>query len=1042
MGQMKGNPTVKVVESTKPVKVYKSHPIIDPTIVSKIQDHLDSSSLYEVEVGFGTFRRPDGSFMPGVLSPVQFADIMNRLKEIAVPVMYNDKTESMEKLHARKITDHATGNIIWQKKFRPREANIDNDVWGYRVSKSTEEIIDEPTDTFIPDIVRHRKRFSFVINDESSDIYGFKFDLSHVKEVKIKEDGEEFSIIKYEVEIERVNALIGYANIDHLENAIRLVLESINFTLNENMLMTLDERIDATAAHNSLFHNDMAKTKFKSKSPYKLYKDYWNKPVNIRVDDLLETRLNDTSITVKYDGVRRFMLVTASAIYAYGPPDDVWKIGEGMVGSENTLFDAELCNTLDGTDIYFIFDILFHKGIDVRQLNFQERLRLIENFGTINLDNANVKVKTFFTKGTFYEKAQQAIDSVDISEMGVNVDGLIFQPSHWYKNNHTKKWKPADQMTIDFVLRKIGDEDTEYELWVGEEKRGESRFKGTKRNPYNKTIIVPDGTYDGIDPDGMIFECLWDPTEENFTIYRWRNDRDRPNAHKTALDVWDDIMNPIPIETIKGQNLQVMRRYHNIIKETMLKSEFRKDDIIMDWGSGRGGDLNKWANIGLKKVFVVEPNETNLEELKRRYAEIKKKLDITIATDDDGNLLGGEDTDGLAEVIDGTPIDGIVSFFSLTFFGKDEARWDAMIDSFDKLIPPGGKLVGIVMDGIKVRSLMSEERSKQSLDEGEAVDLTNPSFSISQITEFTDDPTGNEIEIKIHEESSMVRGEDEAGQTEWLFYFEKFRAQLESRGFAMISGGFIIRDPTAKHSSFDVLPPDSKLWSSLNRSFVFVKKEVQPEYYINVPLADDEMVPFENIYGQEMVRIGISRDVSSFVRSIVRAFDTKYFELSSQERTKRIAKIRQMIGRKIDRSMYDTVNNGLLARGYKNKVLSEMHLKQRDPVLADEIGFLEYKLKVIDPTEYIGYDGVMEVISKLLDINIIVLGSNSLPRVKQYGNQDRTYVKEQLMTHPKTILLFTNDDLHYDLVGKKDDDQPYTMFATADKLIEDIIGKL
>jgi len=130
MGQMKGNPTVKVVESTKPVKVYKSHPIIDPTIVSKIQDHLDSSSLYEVEVGFGTFRRPDGSFMPGVLSPVQFADIMNRLKEIAVPVMYNDKTESMEKLHARKITDHATGNIIWQKKFRPREANIDNDVWG------------------------------------------------------------------------------------------------------------------------------------------------------------------------------------------------------------------------------------------------------------------------------------------------------------------------------------------------------------------------------------------------------------------------------------------------------------------------------------------------------------------------------------------------------------------------------------------------------------------------------------------------------------------------------------------------------------------------------------------------------------------------------------------------------------------------------------------------------------------------------------------------------------------------------------------------
>ena len=46
-------------------------------------------------------------------------------------------------------------------------------------------------------------------------------------------------------------------------------------------------------------------------------------------------------------------------------------------------------------------------------------------------------------------------------------------------------------------------------------------------------------------------------------------------------------------------------------------------------------------------------------------------------------------------------------------------------------------------------------------------DIINESFSIKQLSEFSDDPFGNSIEINVNEESAIVKN-----QTEYLFDFE------------------------------------------------------------------------------------------------------------------------------------------------------------------------------------------------------------------------------------------------------------------------------
>ena len=119
--------------------------------------------------------------------------------------------------------------------------------------------------------------------------------------------------------------------------------------------------------------------------------------------------------------------------------------------------------------------------------------------------------------------------------------------------------------------------------------------------------------------NGLIMECKWD--NGSFTPIKYRDDKEEPNFITTANDVWQDIKNPVTKETIRGRTLLTMRKYHNMIKKAMLESNFKKGDVINDWGSGRGGDIDKWMKLGLKKVYGIEPNVENIEELRRRARE-------------------------------------------------------------------------------------------------------------------------------------------------------------------------------------------------------------------------------------------------------------------------------------------------------------------------------------------------------------------------------------------------------------------------------------
>ena len=185
--------------------------------------------------------------------------------------------------------------------------------------------------------------------------------------------------------------------------------------------------------------------------------------------------------------------------------------------------------------------------------------------------------------------------------------------------------------------------------------------------------------------------------------------------------------------------------------------------------------------------------------------------------------------------------------------------YNGLLETIDEVLPEGGKFVGIVMDGAKTRELLDKERLKEGGNPEESIAYQTPSFIIDQVSLFKDDMTGNEIEITINDPDSMV-----CRQTEWLFYFEEFKRDLEGLGIKMIKSGFLDNGP-----EYDVLPTDSKTFNGLNRMFVFQrsKTRVGKVKYIR----PDESATLTNPYKVELATVGVIQDNSNLVHAVLRA---------------------------------------------------------------------------------------------------------------------------------------------------------------------------
>lgn len=854
------------------------------------QDGSDGKVNHEVEVTFGrmdTKSPTDIKYVGGLLSNVQFENVKKMLTSTIgiqykitnmVKDIYNSNGSSIIKTDVR----NADGTLETSYMRKTRDELIVNRDWGLKASKSIEEKLGRGAEDDIMGMklstTRDFTRYSFT-DDSNEKLRGLVIDLSEVRERNHLTDK---TYRNFELEIEVVNVYayepaVFVSNIHDICVLLFRAIYGIDGTMCYPEYIMTQEEHEATCN----YHNGIVNTRKNIIiGPHKLFSDYWGKPKNLELRDLIDPKVRAGTprldvvgkgnfrdinayqeqigreeknisfpvVTIKYDGLRMFLMTVpnqtqnVTSVYLLYPPFTMSKVLMVHKLLPALLIDGEYMK-VDNRYEYHAFDIVYHEGKNLAMTNFLYRLHELHSYTKLlqELPELRYHVKHYYKDGDFFSNMKEAYEASKRLK-GYAIDGFILQPANVYRSDLIKKWKPVELNTIDFLVRKRDNVEGEYDLFLYEKKEKDtvfSIFRGTRNFPLVNYVYKGPSVFEGRDIDKRVIEFKWDLGAKQFVIYRFRDDKQLPNYVDVGKSVWNDINNPINIETLLGQDLVLMRKYHNMIKENIL--EGLRGPVLVDIGSGRGGDLMKWnKNRNIQTVYAIEPNAENMAilldrmksmDMKKKVVVINKGIQETASVVD---AIRKDDASVVGSVTD------VVAFFSLTYLASSRDVFKSFIETIAKLVKKGGRFVGICMDGDAIRQKLNSERQRLKVASDYGAKIVQPAFNIEQDTLFeqkdkinertgryvfslnNDNAFGYEITININDPTSMVHD-----QKEWLMYFSVLEAGLHKCGFTLDRDSAYLLDGNTPlqhiNQMFNLLPEDAKLFSSMNRYFSFTR---------------------------------------------------------------------------------------------------------------------------------------------------------------------------------------------------------------------------
>lgn len=355
-------------------------------------------------------------------------------------------------------------------------------------------------------------------------------------------------------------------------------------------------------------------------------------------------------VGIKNDGTRAYLVCDNVGIWisssSFNQLKYRWKtsdINDGTI----TIFDGELmigCNSPpcvkykeDNYEYYVIFDCLVSFSRNITGRSMTERLtelvntedsdipklmtiindKLSHNNPNGNFINKksyepllylNQSPQEFNKRDGFFEVIKNSIES-NKNQKGLS-DGIIFFPDCPYFNIKKSsknigiepaalKWKPLENRTIDLLCKNAGGVPILYAT--------DFSSPDKLRPIYEYSILDKDISHAKY--NGLILEFK---VEGNSLKYvRKRTYKARPNSYRILSKITS---NSITEEDLIGNSIYLVAKQFNRIKRDIFSNMTSK--TLLDIGSGRLADLNKWNNF--EKVVCVEPNN------KSRYDGLKR----------------------------------------------------------------------------------------------------------------------------------------------------------------------------------------------------------------------------------------------------------------------------------------------------------------------------------------------------------------------------------------------------------------------------------
>ena len=611
-------------------------------------------------------------------------------------------------------------------------------------------------------------------------------------------------------------------------------------------------------------------------------------------------------------------------------------------------------------------------------------------------------------------------------------DGLILTPSHrQYKESEDvfnqggsnisliRKWKKI--ITTDFIVRRIGKltimslkEDRQNATKKSESVVEMVEFKGNLNFPWNGNVLLNN------DMEEKIYEFEWMYVEEiqdyAFIPIRERPDKGVPNTVTVANRNWNLINRPITRNDLIGHNLNRMRWYHNKVKRFLLDELAEKTEkkILLDIGSGRGGDILKWKSFN--RVYAVEPDMKNYKEfitrLERRgnidneiiakgdttslnhYKRAKFLHERTREVDENNSRMKidpinalGEDVEYLKTVIPQNTIECVTMFNVMTFFYQNLEKLNSIITTVKTFLKRGGYFYVILFDGELMLNSMQGHNTIQT-----------ETIKVSK----SEDESCRKIYIEISD-GSIVRG-----QFEYLIQPKEFIEIMDNHGFRLIDDRYLNEEP--------MLSPEEYWFSSMSKVLKFsyssnpsktdfmkfsneLIKRIMKQRVL-VPIDSDDapvVVNSKSLKDFRLLRLGSISDGSSYLHSTLRAFSSDYKQLPIPDRYGYIIQLRKELAENYTMQLHNSVGNGY----YSDKTSTNYSYDNIRRSISNVGFWIDNKL-----LEYIGDQ---------LGVNVfLITGIDATVLSKEYELRIKP-------GRPNIVLYWLNDN-YYETVGELQSD--------------------
>ncbi|ORX41534.1 hypothetical protein BCR36DRAFT_416709 [Piromyces finnis] len=344
---------------------------------------------------------------------------------------------------------------------------------------------------------------------------------------------------------------------------------------------------------------------------------------------------NSFYIATKTDGLRKLLIIINNLMFSITENFTVEFVDE-IESDFHIVMDCEYINNK-----FIPFDIIYN-DVDLRSKAYCERIDILNSLDFNKFGNKVMK------KHIKYGKSYQDIQKYIASEMNNDLpnDGIIITDSKstYFENSNVYKIKTINSVDIEFngryFLAKQKKIDKKYlNISLSEYKKicklyNIHKKKSNKDNVYYHYRKHVEYIYNTPTNIRCVYYCKEKLKKKPFIIefnldtqkmVKVREDKPSSNSINTFISVLLATHQKINIDIFNPESNVLMRKYHNIIKNNVLKN-YRGN--LLDIGSGNGGDIHKWKHF--HKILCVESKSDKIKKIKSRLskAEIKNRVKI------------------------------------------------------------------------------------------------------------------------------------------------------------------------------------------------------------------------------------------------------------------------------------------------------------------------------------------------------------------------------------------------------------------------------